>query len=476
MRIACLYLPAFRLQVMVRKAPHLAGTVFAVLDEAPGQIARISAASRAARQAGVTLGMTATQARVVCPDLDCVDGNPDDDEQVMRALGEAALALSVTVDITRQGTVFALVPPTRRAATFGERLLGTTSQQGLLGRVGIADDRFTAWAATQMGHTQETPPVRAIKPHGSAAFLAPLELALLPMDADVRRTLRLLGVRTLGDFAALPPPSVGRRWAQKGCELQALARGQDKTPLSPYVPTEPIGEGIELEHEISGLEALSFVLRPLLERVAVRLTGRGRGAQKIQITLAGSSTTQTTVPVAPAQPTASARTLFELARVHLAERTLSHPVLAVQVSVLEEGDVPTEELTLWDTAPASRDSLDVVIARLRAAFGQGAAFGVVLRESHRPEGAFEKAPFGKAGPERPQLPYSGPGVLRLLPSPIAACKPTVDGKTPVRLQGEWWTDAPLHRDYYEVETDDGAHYWLFRDHRDGRLYLHGVFD
>ncbi len=47
---------------------------------------------------------------------------------------------------------------------------------------------------------------------------------------------------------------------------------------------------------------------------------------------------------------------------------------------------------------------------------------------------------------------------------------------PTRLEGEWWTEAPMARDYFEVETEDGGHYWLYRDRADGRFYLHGVFD
>ena len=80
-----------------------------------------------------------------------------------------------------------------------------------------------------------------------------------------------------------------------------------------------------------------------------------------------------------------------------------------------------------------------------------------------------------------------PMPVRLLEPPVAVETEgdpprTVDRKAvtaasgPMRLQGEWWTDDPLARDYFEVATQDGGHYWLYRDHSDGRFYLHGVFD
>ena len=51
---------------------------------------------------------------------------------------------------------------------------------------------------------------------------------------------------------------------------------------------------------------------------------------------------------------------------------------------------------------------------------------------------------------------------------------------PERIHGEWWVadgERTLTRDYYRVETADGARYWLFRDapaDKGGNWYLHGV--
>lgn len=63
------------------------------------------------------------------------------------------------------------------------------------------------------------------------------------------------------------------------------------------------------------------------------------------------------------------------------------------------------------------------------------------------------------------------------------------GDGPERLHGEWWresgleADTPLAvRDYYQVETETGGRYWLFRL-GDGasastgpmRWFIHGAF-
>jgi protein ImuB len=52
---------------------------------------------------------------------------------------------------------------------------------------------------------------------------------------------------------------------------------------------------------------------------------------------------------------------------------------------------------------------------------------------------------------------------------------------PERIHGEWWVSEAemfLVRDYYQVETDAGERFWLFRDApaaQGGRWFLHGVF-
>jgi hypothetical protein len=171
-------------------------------------------------------------------------------------------------------------------------------------------------------------------------------------------------------------------------------------------------------------------------------------------------------------------------------------------------------------------AVDLAVARLAAAFGAEAVHGARLLDRHRPEAAYERMPFaplldlrgGRSGsgsgrdrdgrarrPPReaprvlPMVARGGCDALRLIEPPASIeADGVVDGEDPprppsvvandgkrrrvaaargpTRLEGEWWTDEPLARDYFEVETDDGGRYWLYRDHADGRFYLHGVFD
>ncbi len=47
---------------------------------------------------------------------------------------------------------------------------------------------------------------------------------------------------------------------------------------------------------------------------------------------------------------------------------------------------------------------------------------------------------------------------------------------PERIETGWWRNQVVGRDYYHVETTTGGRYWLFRRLRDGRWFLHGMFE
>jgi protein ImuB len=47
---------------------------------------------------------------------------------------------------------------------------------------------------------------------------------------------------------------------------------------------------------------------------------------------------------------------------------------------------------------------------------------------------------------------------------------------PERLESGWWRGPSVRRDYFRVETEQGAWWWIYRDMQTNNWYLHGVFD
>src|SRR5450432_778569 len=223
MRIACIHIPQYALQCATRLDPSLRGAAVAMVNafRGPVPVASIGshvlgapivvACSRAAWTLGIRLGMTATAARAqaehATPAMTIVGVEPTIERETVRAIAEVLLGLTATVDLGgRVGVggahlaLYAEVPAKTRGSSFGERVLERLDVLGLTGRIGLADDRFTAWVAAAHGGSVVRGPekarldeqrqattrqdstraeVTAVPRGGSAAFLAPLPLSLL---------------------------------------------------------------------------------------------------------------------------------------------------------------------------------------------------------------------------------------------------------------------------------------------------------
>jgi hypothetical protein len=148
-------------------------------------------------------------------------------------------------------------------------------------------------------NANDADPITSVPRGGSPAFLAPRPLALLSISPEVQHMLESLGVRTLGEFAALPAPTVSSRAAARfEADYQALARGESGSHLRPYAPDAPIREDAVIGgDEADGLSTPAAVAL-LAERVAMRLLGRARCAARLDITI-GSAEGERTETLSP---------------------------------------------------------------------------------------------------------------------------------------------------------------------------------
>ena len=312
MRIACIHLPSLPLQVFLRGAPQWIGTPLAIIgspDGSRGRDRQVIACSRAAHAAGLRPGVSAVAAAAgpgkdQVPGLIVVSGAPAAEAAAVRALGEALLGAVSVVDVEARHAIYVAVPPKTRGASFGEKLLDLVEAQGLRARIGIADDRFTAWVAASAPDVlaSEGEPIVTVPRGGSAAFLAPLPLALLQIPPEVQHVLEVVGVRTLGEFAALPPPTTSHGW---DADYQALARGDGSARLEPYAPSGSIVERVMVGGEIG----IGAALDRVAIRVAARLAGRGRAA----LTLIVRCGEEQSLPLPLPGPTASAAGIADAA-------------------------------------------------------------------------------------------------------------------------------------------------------------------
>jgi protein ImuB len=513
-RIACLILPLFPLAARLRSEPELSREALAVV-EGNGNAARVLAANRLARGAGVKPGQTLPQARALCPKL---VARPSDDEcerAAQEALLEVAEQFSPRVEDAGSGVVYLDIHGVERhfgkdgsppELDLGRSLALAAEGAALPARVGIASSKLAARLAAGL---PESP---VIVPDGEeAAFLAPLPLARLSPDADLAATLERWGVRTVGDFAKLPEARVSSRLGQRGRDLHAVARGVDPQPLIPHEPPPVFSEGMNLEWPLVSLEPFLFVGRAALERLCTRMETCGFACARLELALRLEPDGHQTRSVALPAPSVDVKTLLTLVRLDLEESPPGAPVAGFTFSAWP--DRPREaQLSLYGPAALSPDKLATTLARLFALLGPDRVGSPRPADGHRPE-RFELVPF--APPPPPEVrrdPRPGRGLLavrvlrpavslevlteeknghgpgHLPPVEIKALaseeekkRLKIEGRVKVAagpwgLEEGWWTEDPTGRDYWDVELTAGGIYRIFRERQTGEWFADGVYD
>jgi protein ImuB len=491
---------------------------------------RVAACNPEARERGVRPGDALAQARAACADLDVAPVDDAADLAELEGLAEALLALAPAVEVAPPDALLldAGAAHLLAAGDGGERALAARALEaaaalGLHGRAAVASGRGPARALARHGGAAAPVP-----PGGAAAALAPLPLAAV-VEAAIAERLAGVGLRSAGDLAALPGETLAHRFGPAAVAAWRLARGEDASPLAPFVPRALPREAVDLEAPVEVLEPLLFALKRLCDRAAARLAGRGLGATRLAVALRLDGADEERVEIALARPTSAAARWLLVARERLSALRLPAPVTRLALAVAEAAPAPREQLALGDR-PEQIAALDAVLARLAARLGDAALFAAAPVERHRPEGAYRAKAFGacaaagegRGGAPRAKRARRGPAAARggrrsaavsepdggrdpaspppsdlerptrLLPRPeplvalgeggrvtavrFAGRALAVVALSPAeRLRGEWWTE-PFDREYHRARLEGLGDCWIYRDAADGRLWLHGFFD
>ncbi|GAA2183070.1 DNA polymerase Y family protein [Micromonospora lupini] len=240
---------------------------------------RVVACSERARAEGVRRGLRKREAQGRCPQLTVVEYDPGRDARAFEPVVAALEELVAGVEVVRPGAcAVAARGPSRYLGgeeAAAERLIEHVAQSCLVeSQVGIADGVFAAGLAARAG--------RVVEPGGTPAFLAGMPVEALGRSA-LADLLRRLGVRTLGDFAALPAGDVLARFGFDGALAHRLAAGRDHRPLAVREPPTDLTVTATYDEPIDRVDAAAFAARALAEQLHDRLAGHGLACTRLGI-------------------------------------------------------------------------------------------------------------------------------------------------------------------------------------------------
>ncbi len=377
-------------------------------------------------------------------------------------------------------------------------------------RVAVAGGAGAAWGLARFAGAELT--------IGTPEEVRGLPVEALRLDAEGAARLRRVGLRCVGDLASRSRTALAERFGERliRCLDRMLeGEGSGSEPLGVRSPRPELRvdwEGMEPLRDPASVEA---VCAALLERLCARLRRGDLGARKMLLVLGfdAPGSGRRRIEVRAGRGVRDPERWLELFRERPEafdpESGVARLDLAAAAVEPFDPEAGSDREGLWERLSVRLGSRNLVRFRPAA--------------RHRPEAAFETEPVLASTSRR--APVSAPGIrapsfaaaadggnprpLRLLasPEPVGVESGPDDpleppavlhrrGGRPVRLRSargperivsEWWGEGggtggreeglPAGRDYWQVETEEGARLWIYRDLHPGppRWYLHGLF-
>jgi protein ImuB len=482
MTYAVLHVPDFRLQATLRHSPQWADDPLALLvvRDAKPFVGELNAAAQRYR---IDAGMTPTQALARCPDLRLLQANPGHERSAQDALIQTGERLSPFLESTRPGVVTVELPAERAfdQDDLVDKVIAPLQAVGLRTQAGIAATPDLALLAAQFGQ-----PVRIVS--DAPTFLAPLPLAALEPTADLAALLHTWGIRTIGQWTALPRAQACERLGPEAVALWERATGGRPRPLRLIKPPEFFVEQTDLEHPLEMLEPLLFVLRRFLEQIATRLGNAYLVAGKLRLVLRFENGAPYRRVFTIPQPTREVNLLFRLLHTHLENFTSESPIVALELAA-KPVRPQAEQRGLLEKGLRDPHQFAETVGRLQALLGADRVGTPELEASHHPH-AFHLRPYATPTEPEPEaedlligvpwLRFQPPVPARIVLNELrpafvysARCTASVRrARGPWMLEGNWWEPGGWAREEWDVETDEGV-YRLVRIK--GEWFLDGIY-
>lgn len=499
-RVACLLLPRFLIQVAAISQPDLPRYPAAITD---GD--RLVAVTVGAAAAGLRPGQSVVAALERYPTLVIVP----DDTQRRAAVTTRLLALgervSPTVEPARPGLFF-LDWSGLGGTAAGELPLAqwlTTAladELHLSGQVGIADGPFIAAVAAR--HRAQPGRPGWVAGGAGAAFLADFDLAILPGIQPFLPRLAALGLRHVGELAALPVETLTSRFGSIGHQLHQLANGRDRRPLQPLTTPDERILTLSCEPPESLIDRLLFLLARALNQLWEELASAGLTASGLILTLTLVDGEPLILSLPLLALTGLNRLLLETLQAQLTGADLPAPVAALTVRLTGVLPERGRQLALADAGRAARQPRQLeTISRLTTLLGPGSVRRARLRPALLPEQTVDLLPWSdhraEASPPLEQTPTllpAWPG-LRLYHPPRAirvtlangrpaafhdglAWRPIIALAGPYRVATGWWNSLHdrLERDYYLIAAAADTRLLLMVDLATGHWVITAELD
>lgn len=470
---------------------------------------RLAAVDPRSRSLGLKAGMTLVDARARLPALHAVAYRPKVDAAYLARLADITQAFTPSVahdlpdglalDITGCAHLFQ-----------GERRLAARLDKALR-RAGVSAVRLavapTPDMARALARFARTTPCFV----SDCELVRSLPVAALESAHEDTVALQRAGLKTLADIADRPSILFTARFTARFSEKLARVLGEEDRRLTPLRALSPCCAECSCPEPVATHDVIAQIVHDLAADVSEELRVRGEGGRAFVATFMRSDGAIYRVGVETSQPTRDPAVIMRLYRDRL--DTLADPLdPGFGFDFIRFEALRTEPFTEIQTSLDARndrnDKLVRLVDRLSTIFGPERITRLQPVDSHVPEraqailpaGAVASAstawascsPAGEEAALRPAMLFARPHSIEVesghqdeAPASLRWRRVThrlTQAVGPERIADEWWRAPSGYgtRDYYRVESTNGARFWIFRAAvaeapEQRRWFLHGLF-
>lgn len=497
-RFLCLFFPRLMIDRLEREEPRRAATPFAVVGEEKAHL-YIAAVNDPARDAGIRPGTRLADARALLPTLHIVLDDPEANDRLKQRLVEWCDRYSPLA--AHDGADGIVLNITGCAHLFGGEAALLTALHTQLRemefrvRGAIADTVASAWALSRFS-------TRAIITSEELPdALDPLPVRALRIPSELAIELGRVGLTTIGLMRRIPRDSLTARYGPGVLLRLDQAFGLVAEPITPCRAPMPYRAGRTFAEPIGTTAAVEHVLSNLLTTLCARLEKEHRGARRFELACHRVDGSVARLPVRTSKPE---RSITHLMRLFSEKMSTLDAGFGIEIMMLSAAEVDTAapvQMTLPQCGESVEEntSLNELLDRIGLRLGFEHVCRFRVRESLLPASSTELVSVTGASVPNAAWPEHRIRPVRLIepPAPIEITE-IIPGKWPVRIRvgrqlhrivraegperltPEWWLDHPMPwtaRDYYRIEDEQGARFWIFRETRRAepgeRWYLHG---
>jgi protein ImuB len=478
-----LYLHLLPLEVFQRTTVNLQ---LAICDKH-----KVLIASKAAQALGVHGGIKRATALALAPEVVLLDRSISKEQEAVMQVATWALqftpCVSIEMSLEAKGLVMEIEPSLRLFKGL-ENLLS-------LIKTGLDSLGFSAQLActtTPLGAwllAQHSDGIVADQSAHLNRRLSEMPLSLFPQASQHLSALNAIGAHTLKDIVQLPRAGLSRRFGKGVLEEIDKALGKIPDPREYFEAPLEFHSKLELMAQVETSEALLFAARRMLVELTGWLSARHCAVKVFKLIAEHDDrgpklSLPTVFEIHFSEPTREIARLSDLLREKLNVLQLRAPAHTLQLHCTDVHVLPSATGHLFMLPQNAQQNLGRLVEKLQARLGANQVQKIKLNPDYRPESAFVLHNFEiqtnkSLSAKEPDAEYMATPHAHGLPRPLwllAKPQPLEERNQrpfwqgalqllagPERIEGGWWDNHFIQRDYFIAEDIQNNLYWIYRE-------------